>query len=263
MNDIIETRKYIRTLGLAEPKLQPEASLWLPRGKGPSEQKPLPLSYAAYIAQSNIISFEEEIDKEFKQYALDTQLFAQLAADYAAKRETLDWYRKYIQFLTATGWKIKLSKTVENKNIGNKMTMEKVILGILSAACVPGVTTVALVSATLAAVKSLSADDGRIKVFESTSHFAKESNFQVSTSYNVGGSIETALAIVCISTNVEFDYLLGIDFGKVKSSLKAKSQTMELNRHAYENLSDIVEEKLKNVRWLVSGIDIAIPPFGK
>jgi len=248
MNNVAKAKNYIRTLQLNEPKflLKPELLFG-----GPVVTQ----SYEAYVDHSSLVAFDREINDKYRNDVLNSQLLAQLAADKHAKRETIEWYRKYQEVLTSIGWIIKKSTSGKDEIVGNKMTVQKVILGILTT-IIPGVNAVQLIGATLGALEGLAAKDGRIKLFEKSSHTEYAANFQVSTSYEAGNGLETALCIICLTSEAKITSLIGVDLSSIQAKLKYRTQIMELNENAYDAIREQINFKLKDAMGAVSGIQI-------
>ena len=132
-----------------------------------------------YITGGGVATFTENVSGQVKQDILNATLLAQLAATkkYDRERNTEEWYREYNRVLGIVGFVIEGFEFDRYTASGSTLSMDEAVLEIIGA-----LTTgneVAVLTATLDAMRNLSNDDKRIVLFDSHGSQSSNGNFQV------------------------------------------------------------------------------------
>lgn len=215
---------------------------------------------SAKSVNTALLSFLGGLTTEVHQYVQDSVLIAQLAANKAAdpEKDVEGWYRKYTEVLGHIGWIIGSFNWTKFNSNSQTFKMDEAVIGILSAMLTGGATSITVLTATIAGLKSMS-KDGQIPLFDHKAQSLKAGNFQVgvvSTQNNdptitMGGFKFTAESQ---ATNVLF-----FTYGSSSTNLYSSNQTMTLNVSVYSQVASTISKKLGNSAVdYVQDIDIDI-----
>lgn len=197
-----------------------------------------------YVNLGSLVSFVAGIDGQDRSDVLNSTLLAQLAANkkFDRERDTENWYKFYRNVLENIGWVIQdFAFTKFNTSAGD-FTVDKVILEILSAIATGNELTV--VAATIEALRSLSNDDGRIVLFESSSHSSRTGNFQIIPVTNSNGQILMRIAGFFFSTTQDVDKVLFFRYSTASAELYQGTQSVNLNKDIYNQVRQDIISKL-------------------
>ena len=122
------------------------------------------------------------------------------------------------------------------------MTCEKAVIDILAAIATGG--QMAVVNATLAAMKNMSDRDGRLVLFERESHNLHQGNFQISNAKEDNGVVSMATAGVEFKSSQNITRVLFFSWESTSSELYYGSQNMTLNTDVYGRIRQDIINKL-------------------
>jgi hypothetical protein len=198
----------------------------------------------AYIVGGSAISFVAGVSPISQRDALNSTLLAQLAANKQFDREndTVKWYGFYKYVLENVGWVLQDFAFNKFNASGSSFTMDKVVLDLIAA--IASGDEIAAVQATLDAMRSLAGNDGRIVLFETSSHSASKGNFQISVANEVGGVMSMGMAASYFSTQQNVTHVLWFSYSSSQTDYYDGSQTMTLNKQIYQQVRQQVVDKL-------------------
>ena len=124
-------------------------------------------------------TFTENVTRQVKRDILNATLLAQLAATKKYDREwrTEDWYREYNRVLGIVGFVIEDFEFDRYSASGSTLSMDEAVLEIIASLATGN--EVAVLTATLDAMRKLSNDDKRIGLFDTHGSQSSYGNFQV------------------------------------------------------------------------------------
>lgn len=199
---------------------------------------------AGYVDDGSLVSFVANIPKDRQADVLNSTLFGQAVASYAHDREkdTINWYAAYSDALRNIGWATQ-SFAFENISTGGAtLNVDKVVLEIVSSIATG--EELAVVEATINGMKSLDQGDGRLTLWESSSHTSNNGNFQVFPIIISGGIVVMKLAAFYFSTTKKVDRILWFSASSSDVTMYKSSQIVNLDDTIYSQVRDDIVKKL-------------------
>lgn len=211
----------------------------------------------AYIDAGSAISFVAGVSQQSQSDCLNSTLLAQLAANrqYDREKDTVNWYNFYKTVLENVGWAIQNFTFLKYNASGASFTMDQVVLDLIAAIATQD--EIAALQATISAMRALSNGDGRLVLFESSSHSASQGNFQIATANEYGGALSMRVAASYFSTQQSVTNVLWFSFSSSSTSLYNGAQTMTLDKQVYQQVRQAIIQKLgDNARNFVKNLPI-------
>jgi hypothetical protein len=153
------------------------------------------------------------------------------------------------------GWVIQDFTFAKYNASGSSFTIDKVVLDLIAA--IASQDEVAALQATLDAMRALSNSDGRIVLFESSSHSASAGNFQICTANEVGGILSMRIGASYFSTQQNVTNVLWFSFSSSSTSVYNGAQTVNLDKQIYVQVRQQIIAKLgANAQTFVQNLPI-------
>jgi hypothetical protein len=227
---IADRRQFIADLTLAEP---PQALTKALTGR-PS----------AFIVDGSLVSFVANISDQHKHDVLNATLLAQLAANKKFDREnqTVEWYSFYKTVLENVGWVVQEFEFDKLDTAGSRFTVDKVVLEILAA--IASGDEMAIAKKTIDALKALDDGDGRLVLFETSSHSLQQGNFQILLAVDDGGVVALKMGCFHFSSSDQCTRVLWFSFSSASASFYKGAQAISLNEDVYSRVRDDIIVKL-------------------
>lgn len=210
-----------------------------------------------YIDDGSLVSFVAGLEPLQKNDVLNSTLLAQLAANkkYDREKQTDQWYAFYRNVLENVGWVLSAFDFHRTEVSGSSFTVDQVVVKLLEA--IASQNDIAVVVETLEAVKALSDDDGRLKLWESQSHSDSSGNFQIGVCANSDDVVVMKIGAFYFSTEQNVNKVLWFDFSTSKTKMYQGGQTINLNEQVYSQVRQAVLDKLGNrASEFVADLDI-------
>ena len=130
---------------------------------------------------SGVFSFAQGVTTEVRQAISDSALLAQLVANKktSAEAQPLDWFKSYSEVLENIGWTLQEKSWVDYSGSGTAVEVHEKIIEVMTAALAPSAAALAIITATMNALKSMNADSPWITLFSRESQKAKIARFQI------------------------------------------------------------------------------------
>ena len=212
---------------------------------------------AGYIDLASPTSFVAGVSQQSQRDVLNSTLLAQLAANQKFNRETqtVEWYGFYRNVLENVGWVIESFAFSKYNASGSNFSMDKVVLDLIAAIATQD--EVAVVQATIDALKALPQDDGRLVLFESSSHSASAGNFQICVVNESGGVVSMSIGASYFSTQQNVTNVLWFSFSSTSTNMYTGAQKISLNKQIYQNVRAAIVAKLGDkAKRFVHDLDI-------
>jgi hypothetical protein len=133
------------------------------------------------VVGSEVISFVPGVTAERREAIVSSSLLAQLVASKrvpdAAK--VYDWYDAYFEVLTNVGWVVQDRGFAEYEQKSKDFEAHKAILEVATALLGAAPAALAIVTKTLEALQSMSADTPWLTIFDRESQSARTARFQI------------------------------------------------------------------------------------
>lgn len=226
-----------------------------PRGirkEGLSEGKP-----SAFVVDGSLMSFVANISPQHQQDVLNSTLLAQLAANQKFNRETqtMEWYDFYHTVLENVGWVLQGFDFDKFNASGSTFSVDKVVLDIIAAIATGD--EVAILDTTIKAMKSLSNDDNKIVLFETSSHSLTQGNFQLGIATDIGGVVALHLGAFHFHTTQNVTRVLFFGFSSSDTEFNKSVQTISLDQQIYNQVRAAIVQKLGDkAKRFVQQLDI-------
>ena len=151
-------------------------------GAGSAEINYDDLKNQAMVAGSDVISFVKGISAERKQDIINSALLAQLAANKRVpnRSKVFAWYDAYFDVLTRIGWVIQDSAFNSYEEQADGLEAHEAILKVAGVVLGAAPTALAVVTATIEAMKTMDQDNPWITIFDRESRSAESARFQIS-----------------------------------------------------------------------------------
>lgn len=201
---------------------------------------------SGFIVAGSTVTFVAGVNPQFQSDILNSTLLAQLAANkkYDRESDARNWYDFYVHVMENIGWVVQGFSFTKFNVGGGSLTCEKAVIDILAAIATGG--QMAVVNATLAAMKNMSDRDGRLVLFERESHNLHQGNFQISCAKEDNGVVSMSTAGVEFKSSQNITRVLFFSWESASSELYYGSQNMTLNTDVYGRIRQDIINKLGN-----------------
>ena len=198
----------------------------------------------AFVNNKSVVSFVSAVSAQNRQDILNSSLLAQKVADkkYPKHEDMMQWYETYIDTLKEIGWVLEAKESAKFSTSDTIFEMEKVVVDILKA--LVGQNYISVITSTLDAMKSLSKEDKKIKVFESASHSLHKGNFQIGLVTEENETVSMHIGAFMLNTTDEIRQVLFFKGGKDESELNYHAIRCTLNLDLYARVREAIVEKL-------------------
>ncbi|ASK24784.1 hypothetical protein BSSX_2892 [Bacillus subtilis] len=233
-----EGQTYIEDLELAD----------LPQGISDIQIPEVPFEEgqaSASVVGSSVIAFTGNVGGTQRNDLKNATCLAQLAAmkQHDPFTDTENFYRFYTTVLANIGFVIQGFDFTKHEISGTTFTVDKVVIEILQAIATQD--EVALVQASLDALKALSDDDGRLRLFSTSSHSAEYANFMLGiATQEANGDVTFKVGAFKMNSNQNNTRFLWFSYSTSETNLFKSSQTVLLNEDVYGQNRDAIIVKL-------------------
>lgn len=203
----------------------------------------------AQVVGSGVFSFVQGVTADVREAISDSALLAQLVANKQASAEDrpLDWFAAYSKVLQNVGWTIQESGWTDYTAKGTAVEVNEKIIEVLTVALGPAPAALAIVTATISALKGMNANSPWITIFSRESQKAKISRFQIGlVEKDDGSDVFVSLLACLIEANNNITQVLFFKFKNAGASFKANSGKVSINRSALSDLGPSIRSKIRN-----------------
>lgn len=227
------------------------------------DEEDLPLSLLtsqqrAYVDMGSLVGFVKGVTTQHKQDVLDSMLLAQAHATKHFDREndTRNWYNSYRSVLEKVGWVINNFNFSRFSTRGSSFTMDEAVLDIIEA--VASGDEYAIADEIMKGMRALKGSDGRIALFDQSSHDGRAGSFQVTPASEDGtGNVTMVAGAFYFTTRSQVTNLLWFHFSDNETELWHYTQRITLNDQVYRAVRQEIRAKVRDLaRRTVREIDI-------
>lgn len=202
----------------------------------------------AMVVGSDIVSFVKGVTPEWREDIANSALLAQLAAKKAAgdAGKVEDWYNAYFDVLVNIGWVLQDRGFTKYSEESQNFQAHEAILQIASSLLAPNPAALAVVKATLDALKSMSANSPWMTIFNRESQSANTARFQVTLVEQ--GSVDQLLVSLMAFGLEATDTLTQVLFFKYQTSevtLKHYSGKVTINPAVLSSIREQIKNKIE------------------
>lgn len=199
---------------------------------------------SAAVVDGSLISFVANLPLQSQQDVLNSTLLAQLAANkqFDREKQTVEWYKFYRNVLENLGWVVQEFSFLKYHPSGNSFTVDQAVIKILEAIATGA--EVAVVAATIGALKALGADSGPMVLWNSATSSVSAGNFQIGVANLSGGVVMLKIGAFYFTTTQTTDSFLWFSYSSSQMDLYHGGQPMNLNELVYAQVRQAVIDKL-------------------
>ena len=201
----------------------------------------------AAVVGSDIVSFVRGVTTERREDIVNSSLLAQLAAkkQVSDPARIYDWYNAYFDVLTNIGWSVQDRGFATYSETSDNFQAHDAIMKVAASLLGPAAASLAVVQATLDALKSLSADSPWLAIFNRESQSAQTARFQVTVAEQADDDqFLVSLMAFGIEAKATLTQVLFFKFKSSETSLKHYSGKVTINSHVLANVRDLLKNKI-------------------
>lgn len=209
------------------------------------------------VNASSVISFVDNLTPLQKEDVLLSTLFAQRAADavFDPVKDRAAWFVKYMDLMSLMGWSREAAPFEASQRMKGNGSFDQVILATL--AQVATGNQFSIVESAIEALRGLTQDDGKIKLFDFETSSSTGGNFQIGSAEASGEVISMALGAFNFTYKDRKQNLLFVTWGKNELQYWLSAQKLALSPVIYADVREIIRDKLADTRkTLIADIDL-------
>jgi hypothetical protein len=202
----------------------------------------------AQIVGSGVFSFAEGVTAEVREAISDSALLAQLVANKQVSQgdEPLKWFAAYSNVLQNVGWTLQEGGWTDYTAKGTAFEVNEKILEVMTVALGPAPAALAIVSATINALRGLNASSPWITIFSRESQKARIARFQIGlVEREENNEVFVSLLTCLIEAHNDITQVLFFKFKDAGASFKANSGKVSINRTALADLGLSIRNKIR------------------
>ena len=203
----------------------------------------------ATVVASEVVSFVAGVDKDIRDAVMNSALLAQLVASkkVADRQDIYSWYAEYFSVLGSIGWAVQDSGFSEYSEAGEGFEVHEKIMDVAAVLLAPAPAALAVVKATLDALKGMKPDNGWITIFNRETQYAKAARFQISVATpTADGGVMVAILAFGLEAQKAVTQVLFFRVKKNKATLKANSAKATIDTESLKALADDVRTKVRS-----------------
>jgi hypothetical protein len=232
--DTVEFVEAVRSGGWPEPR--------------PSIVPPLADEKAqGSVVSSNVITFPTGTSVAVREAVANWTLMAQLVASKAVKdtNAVRDWMDTYVETLVKSGWALREDAGSETVEGTSGSTVHDSILALITVALGPVPTALAIVTAALTSLQSMSKDSPWITLFDRRAKNASSAGFQIANceTEESGEAVLRGIEFI-IEAHQELTQVLFFKFTNTGASVYKRARTLSLSVNMLQQLASKVEDRV-------------------
>lgn len=202
----------------------------------------------AQIVGSGVFAFERGVTAQVRRGISDAALLAQLAANKTVNAETdpLGWFKAYADVLQNVGWTLQENSWVDYTTTGTTGQVHQKILEVATAALAPTNAALAMITASVNALKGLDPKSPWLAIFDRESHKARIARFQVGfVSTDDQGDVFVSLLGCLIEAQSNITQVLFFKFKDAAATFRANCAKVSVNAASITDLADAIRTKTR------------------
>ena len=200
----------------------------------------------AVIAGSEIVSFTESVEAEFRETISDSALIAQLAANakFKVEQDPIAWFDHYYSILGGLGWTTQARDTAEYKIDKEGLEVHEAVLDVVKVFLGPIPGAVKLVEIALTSLKKMNQDSPFITLFNKQSERAKVGRFQFTLVRQEGNSFLADGMSFGIKAKKNVTQVLFFKLHSTEATLRRSLAKISIGADALEGLRPALKAKI-------------------
>lgn len=217
----------------------------------------------AQVVGSGVFSFAQGVTAEVREAISNSALLAQLVANKKASAELdpLTWFTAYSEVLQNVGWTLQDGGWADYTANGTAVEVNEKIAEVLTVALGVAPTALAIITASINALKAMQPESSWITIFNRESHKAKIGRFQIGlVDKEENGDVFVSLLACLIEAQNTITQVLFFKFKQANASFKANSSKVSINRASLIDLGPAIRTKTRayQFEYLSSIVDLGL-----
>lgn len=243
-HDKAKSLEFFKSVALSAPEAQLEAinEAQLPTYDGDVQQ--------AITVGSQISEYAKAVPVELRPYIDNSFLLAQFAANAWIDEHgggTQEWYDKYLEVLSQTGWIFESTGTAFKEVTGTALDVHKEIIPIVAAALGPAVAAASIVVATLNGLANIDKNKAWITLFDRASQRASANQFQLSyVDVHDDRLPLLTLSAFELKASASVTHVLFFKFSTASARLSHVETKVKLNQEHFDAVKDTIASRLRD-----------------
>jgi hypothetical protein len=201
----------------------------------------------AQVVGSGVFSFAQGVTTEVRESISDSALLAQLVANKqaSADEKPLEWFQAYSKVLQNVGWTLQEGGWIDYTATGNAVEVNDKIVEVMTVALGPAPAALAIVTATITALKGMNGDSQWITLFNREAQKARIGRFQIGlVEREEASDVFVSLLACLIEAHNNITQLLFFKFRDAGASFRANSAKVSINRQSIAQLGPSIRKKI-------------------
>ncbi len=202
----------------------------------------------AQVVGSGIFSFEQGVDAQVREAISDSALLAQLHANKQVKFEEdpQHWFKIYGEVLQNVGWAVQDMGWNDYSAGGTQAEVNEKIVDLLTVALGASATAVAVITATINALKGMTPNSPWITIFSREVQKANVARFQIGlVNADERGAVLVNLVACIIRAENAITQVLFFKWKDAHAFFSANSQKVSVNRPSLSDLGPAIRSKIR------------------
>lgn len=242
--DPTKARNYVKAVDLAGT----------PRGiveMGPEDEASPVFDDAkkqAQVVGSGVFAFEKGVTTQVREAISDAALLAQLVANkkVSVVQDPLGWFNAYADVLQNVGWTLEEGAWIDYTTTGNSAQVHEKILEVATAALAPTVAALAIITASVNALKGMDPKSPWLTIFDRESQMARIARFQIGfVNIDAQGDVFVSLLGCLIEARSNVTQVLFFKFRDANATFRANSAIVSVNKASITDLADAIRTKTR------------------
>jgi hypothetical protein len=233
--------EYLRGLRLAEPSMMFGAAAELPQVVFDDAKN------QAIIAGSEVVSFTQSVEAEFRETISDSALIAQLAANakFNVEQDPIAWFDHYYSILGGLGWTTQTRDTAQYSIQKDGLEVHEAVLDVVNAFLGPIPGGAKLVEIALTSLKKMDEDSPFITLFNKESERAQVGRFQFTLVRQEGDSFLADGMSFGLKAKKKVTQILFFKMHKTEATLRRSLAKMSIGADSLEGLRPALKAKIQ------------------
>jgi len=239
-----QARQFVTSVDLAGT---PRAILHMSAATEPSEIFDK-AKQQAQVVGAGVFSFAQGVTAEVREAISNSALLAQLVANKkaSAEQDPVKWFEAYSEVLQNVGWTLQDGGWADYTAEGTAVEVNEKIVEVLSVALGPSPAALAIITASIAALKAMQPDSSWITIFNRESQKAKIGRFQIGlVDKEENGDVFVSLLGCLIEAENTITQVLFFKFKQANARFKANSAKVSINRASLSELGPAIRTKTR------------------
>lgn len=220
------------------------------------------------VVGSSIFSFAPGVEANIREAISNSALLAQLVANKQVPDQTkpLDWFKAYFAVLQNLGWILQDNGFTDYTASGDAFEVNQEILVVMTAALGAAPAALAIITATITALKNMQPNNPWLTIFSRESQKATISRFQIGlVEKDANGATLVYLCACLIEANNAITQVLFFKFKDAHARFRANTAKVSLNPDSLTNLAVAIRAKTQAYQrdYVASILDVLTDSDGQ